>query len=75
MSKTEPKAKTRGVVKPQQSETLTTAIHIRRDHWELLREVAFNRARATGGRASVSAVIGDLIEQHKAEIAREARKS
>jgi hypothetical protein len=52
-------------------ESLTTAIHIRRDHWELLREVAFSRARATGGRSSVSSVIAELIEHQRARLARE----
>jgi len=59
--------------KAQLPDTLTTAIHIRRDHWELLREVAFNRARNSGGRASVSAVISQLIERHRVELAREAK--
>ena len=37
--------------------SLTADIHIRREHWDLLRRVAFARAQASGGRASVSAVI------------------
>jgi hypothetical protein len=56
--------------KARTSTMLTTAISIRRDHWELLREVAFARARETGGRASVSAVIADLIESNKAKLSR-----
>lgn len=47
---------------------LTTAIHIRRDHWELLRRVAFARAAASGGRASVSAVITELVEANRAKL-------
>ena len=38
---------------------LTTAIRIRHNHRELLREVAFARARASDGRAAVSGVITD----------------
>ncbi len=47
---------------------MTTAIHIRRDHWELLRRAAFNRAITAGGRASVSAVLTEMIEQHRDEL-------
>lgn len=71
---TKAKSKSAEAATRQQSETLTTAIHIRRDQWELLREVAFNRARATGGRASVSAVIGELIEHQRARLVRELEK-
>lgn len=53
---------------PVLGDTLTTAIHIRRQHWELLRRAAFTRALAHGGRASVSAVLTDLIERHRAEL-------
>jgi hypothetical protein len=51
---------------------LTTAIHIRRSTWELLRAAAFKRAMATGGRASVSAFIDDLVERHRDELTSEA---
>lgn len=47
---------------------ITTAIHIRRDHWELLRRAAFARAEKTGERASVSAVIDELIESQKYQL-------
>lgn len=52
----------------------TTAISIRRDHWELLRSVSFTRAKATGGRASVSAVVGELIEANRAKLEREIER-
>jgi hypothetical protein len=57
--------------RPREPESLTTAIHIRRDLWELLREVAFTRARATGGRASVSQVITERVEKNRAGLERE----
>ena len=72
---TKVKAKSSEATTRQQSETLTTAIHIRRDQWELLREVAFNRARESGGRASVSAVISELIEHQKARLERELART
>lgn len=53
-------------------EMLTTAIHLPRDQWELLRVVAFRRAEKSGGRPSVSALLVELIEQHRAELAKEA---
>jgi predicted GIY-YIG superfamily endonuclease len=53
---------------------MTTAIHIRRDHWELLRRAAFARATTAGGRASVSAVLTDLIERHRDEISQCAQQ-
>jgi hypothetical protein len=63
-------AKRAGKAAAPTADTLTTAIHIRREHWELLRRAAFARAERTGGRASVSAVLGELIERHRAELER-----
>ena len=54
-------------------EMLTTAIHIRRDTWELLREVAFRRARASGGRTSVSELVRTLVESHREELEKEMK--
>ena len=55
--------------------TLTTAIHIPRSTWELLREVAFVRAKNDGGRASVSKLLVSIVEEQRkrleAEISRE----
>jgi hypothetical protein len=59
-------------VGPTKGDTLTTAIHIRRDHWDLLRRAAFARAMSQGGRASVSAVLTDLIERHRDELEAQA---
>jgi predicted CopG family antitoxin len=53
-------------------DTMTTAIHIRREHWELLRRAAFTHAMKHGGRASVSAVLTDLIERHRDELEAQA---
>ena len=50
----------------------STAITISPEDWKLLRAVAFNRAQEGGGRASVSAVIGELIDQARAKLEAEA---
>lgn len=52
-------------------EMQTTAIHITKDMWILLREVAFRRAQASGGRASVSELIRSLVEGQRAELKKE----
>ncbi len=49
-------------------ETLTTAIHIPKSMWSLLRTVAFRRAELHGGRASVSALLVDLVNKHRKEL-------
>ena len=51
---------------------LTTAIHIPRSTWKLLRAVAFKRANDAGGRASVSALLVELAERHRDELEKEA---
>jgi hypothetical protein len=53
--------------------TITTAIHIPRQTWTLLRAVAFRRAQNDGGRASVSKLIAELVERHRKELEREAK--
>ncbi len=50
----------------------TTAINIPVDTWTMPRAVAFARAQETGGRPSVSALITELAEQHRAELEKEA---
>ncbi len=50
----------------------TTAINIPVDTWTMLRAAAFARAQETGERASVSALITELAEQHRAELEKEA---
>jgi hypothetical protein len=51
----------------------TTAIHIPKQTWDLLRRVAYKRALATGGRPSVSALVAELVERHRAELEAEAQ--
>jgi len=53
--------------------TITTAIHIPRQTWTLLRAVAFRRAQNDGGRESVSKLIAELVERHRKELEREAK--
>ena len=53
-------------------EMKTTAINIPVDTWTMLRAVAFARAQETGERPSVSALITELAEHHRAELEREA---
>jgi hypothetical protein len=50
------------------SGSLTTAIHIPRGTWDLLREVAFSRARRDGGRASVSKLVAELVEEQRSRL-------
>jgi hypothetical protein len=52
-------------------ESTTTAIHVPKVTWMLLRAVAFHRAQANGGRASVSKLITELVERHRPELERE----
>jgi hypothetical protein len=49
----------------------TTGLHLPADLWELLNRVAFERSRTKGGRASVSALLVDMIEQHRKELEKE----
>jgi hypothetical protein len=53
------------------AEMQTTAIVVPRNMWNLLREVAFRRAQSSGGRASVSEVLRNLVESHRAELEKE----
>lgn len=55
------------------AETITTAIHIPKPTWRLLRAVAFRRAQDQGGRASVSKLIAELVERHRRELERETK--
>ena len=50
------------------SPSITTAMHLPRPTWELLRSVAFHRAQASGGRASVSKLITDLVEERRQKL-------
>jgi hypothetical protein len=43
----------------------TTGVHLPSELWELLNRVAFERARTRGGRASVSALLVEMIEKNR----------
>lgn len=51
--------------------TITTAIHIPKDTWSLLRAVAFQRAQDQGARVSVSKLVAELVERHRVELEHE----
>ena len=53
-------------------EMTTTAIHFPVDQLNLLRAVAFARSRKRGGRASVSALLSEIVTRHEVELMREA---
>jgi hypothetical protein len=54
---------------------VTSAVHIPKATLQLLRRVAVARAGQRGGRPSVSSVIVDLVEQHRAELSEELKDS
>ena len=49
----------------------TTGINLPTKTWELLRRVAFERSRKSGGRGSVSALLVELVDRHKRELEKE----
>ncbi len=49
----------------------TTGINLPIEIWELLNRVAFVRAKKYGGRASVSALLLDLVRQHRKDLEKE----
>ena len=67
------KASESGANSPLVTETITTAIHIPKPTWTLLRAVAFRRAQDRGGRASVSRLIAELVERHRKELELESK--
>jgi len=54
--------------------SVTTAIHLPKDDLALLRRVAVERANRDGGRPSVSDVLRELIETHRAKLEGETRR-
>jgi hypothetical protein len=54
---------------------ITTAVHIPRATHDLLRRVAFKRALAKGGRASVSALLAQIVERYRRELEAEAKSA
>jgi hypothetical protein len=57
----------------ESTSTITTAIHIPKDTWTLLRAVAFRRAQDRGGRVSVSKLVAELVERHRGEFEHEIK--
>jgi hypothetical protein len=57
----------------ERAATITTAIHIPKHTWNLLRAVAFRRAQDQGGRTSVSRLVAELVERHRVELEREIK--
>ncbi len=54
------------------SRIVTSSIGMPESTWLLLRAVAFKRAAAKGGRASVSALLVELVERNRKSFEREA---
>ena len=52
--------------------TMTPGLNLPVGTHDLLRSVAFARAKRQGGRPSVSAIIVELVERHRAELEKEA---
>jgi hypothetical protein len=57
---------------PVADDPVTTAIHIPKRTLALLRNAAVGRANRVGGRPSVSALITELIERHRADLENES---
>ena len=58
-------AKRTGAAQAKERPYKTTGLHLPSDLWELLNRVAFERARTRGGRASVSALLVEMIEKNR----------
>jgi len=57
--------------RPKREPTTITAIHLPRRTFDLLRHVAFKRAKRAGGRPSVSAVLVELAEAARERFVRD----
>jgi len=73
MEKTTAKRKERSSASDRQYKT--TGFHLPKNLWELLNRVAFERARTKGGRASVSALLVELVEKHQKQLDRELTRA
>jgi hypothetical protein len=49
----------------------TTSMNLPFQTWVLLNKVAFERCKRNGGKASVSALLADLVHRHQKELERE----
>jgi hypothetical protein len=61
-------AEPHGTAGIDRSDMATSAMHLPKATLQLLRRVAVARAGRQGGRPSVSALIVDLVEKHRAEL-------
>ena len=68
-------AKKTAASEPQERPYKTTGVHLPADLWELLNRVAFERARTRGGRASVSALLVQMIERNRKALELELGKT
>ena len=68
-------AKKTAASEPQERPYKTTGVHLPADLWELLNRVAFERARTRGGRASVSALLVEMIERNRKALELELGKT
>jgi hypothetical protein len=68
-------AKAKAVPEPVVRPYKTTGVHLPADLWELLNRVAFERARTKGGRASVSALLVEMIEKNRKSLELELGKT
>jgi len=68
----QPKARSKARAQEMAEKThRTTGINLPADIWELLNRVAFARSKKYGGRASVSALLVELVNRHRKELERE----
>ena len=68
-------ARAKPVTEPKERPYKTTGVHLPADLWELLNRVAFERARTRGGRASVSALLVEMIEKNRKALELELGKT
>lgn len=68
-------AKAKVVTQPEGRPYKTTGVHLPSDLWELLNRVAFKRASTRGGRASVSALLVQMIEKNRKDLELELGKT
>lgn len=68
-------AKTIPDAEAQERPYKTTGVHLPADLWELLNRVAFERAKTRGGRASVSALLVEMIEKNRKALELELGKT
>lgn len=67
--------KSKAAPEPQERPYKTTGVHLPADLWELLNRVAFERAKTKGGRASVSALLVEMIEKNRRTLELELGKT